>query len=124
MPVLLLSKSLTMFNIPFYYSTYRDFSSVPIEPGYVDPQDINDMSFSRRLHLLLTHEDGKGSIEWMPHGRSFRIIAPRKLEQDKVLLRYFGHNRYSTFLSQLKNFGIKTIVTGVDRNCYYHEVSQ
>jgi HSF-type DNA-binding len=105
-----------------YCSTYRDFSAVPVEAGYVDVPEVKDMSFARRLHLLLTQEDGKGSVEWMPHGRAFRIVAPRKLEQEEVLFRYFGHNRYSTFLSQLKNFGLKVIVTGKDRNCYYHEV--
>lgn len=104
--------------------SYRDFSQMPPETTKdTFPTDIADMSFSQKLFTLLTEPDAPRWIAWNPHGRSFRIIVPKLLEQSMLLQKYFGHNRYSSFLRQLTNYGFKHITKGVDRNSYYHEVS-
>lgn len=105
----------------FMNHSYRDFSGVPKELGYEIPTEIKDMSFPLKVHHILSQDDFKNWITWMPHGRAFRILVPKRLEQGKVLENYFGHSRYSSFLRQLSNHGIKHISQGPDRNCYYHE---
>jgi hypothetical protein len=102
--------------------SYRDFSCVPPEKGYQHPRDIRSMTFSQKLHHILSRDDLSNVIAWASHGRAFRILIPKRLEQENILLEYFGHSRYSTFLSQLKKYGLKQITTGKDQNCYYHEV--
>jgi hypothetical protein len=103
--------------------SYRDFSSVPPEPGHREPVDISKMTFAQKLHDMLSQDEYSGCLAWLPHGRAFRIISPKLMEQTKLLHFYFGHNRYSGFLIQLKKYGVKLITKGRDCNCYYHEVS-
>ena len=110
--------------------SYRDFSQIP--PETEKPNEciiptntsIHDMTFSQKLFTLLNEPEAPRWIAWNSHGRSFRILVPKLLEQSMLLQTYFGHNRYSSFLRQLTNYGFKHITKGVDRNSYYHEVSQ
>ena len=104
--------------------SYRDFSSVPPEIDHVEPTNIQDMTFSQKVHHMLSQKEYQNWISWMPHGRSFKILVPKRLEQAGVLQKYFGHSRFSSFLRQLNNFGFKHITKGPDRNTYYHEVSR
>lgn len=100
--------------------SYRDFSSVPAELNHEEPNEITSMSFSQKVHHILSQEEFSKWISWMTHGRAFRIHIPKLFEQ-KVSPKYFGHSRYSSFLRQLNNYGFKHITQGKDRNCYYHE---
>lgn len=102
--------------------SYRDFSAVPPEIGHEEPTEIEDMTFSQKVHQILSQEKYTGMICWMPHGRAFKILVPKMLENGGVLKKYFGHNRFSSFLRQLNNHGFKHISQGRDRNTYYHEV--
>lgn len=104
--------------------SYRDFSRVPRESDDEDiPTEIDKMSFNQKVHHMVSQKDFSNWIAWQPHGRAFRVVVPKKLEQAKVLQKYFGHNRYSSFLRQLSNHGYKHLTQGPDRNCFYHEVS-
>uniref|UniRef100_A0A7S3LFR8 HSF-type DNA-binding domain-containing protein n=1 Tax=Amphora coffeiformis TaxID=265554 RepID=A0A7S3LFR8_9STRA len=105
----------------FMDHSYRDFSIVPPEPGYVHPTKIEDMNFAQKVFAMLSDETISNWMHWVPHGRCFKIAVPKRLEQSKTLQRYFGHNRYSSFLRQLNNYGFKHLSKGPDRNCYYHE---
>jgi len=105
----------------FMDHSYRDFSIVPAEPGYVHPTKIEDMTFAQKVFAMLGDETISNWMHWLPHGRCFKIAVPKRLEQSNTLQRYFGHNRYSSFLRQLNNYGFKHLSTGPDRNCYYHE---
>jgi hypothetical protein len=102
--------------------SYRDFSSVPAEMIYEAPEKISDMTFVEKVHHILSQEEYKTFIGWLPHGRAFQILSPKKLEQAKILEEYVGHGRYSSFLRQLSNHGFKHISRGPDRNSYYFEV--
>ena len=106
----------------FMNHSYRDFSSVPAELDWTEPKTIEDMSFAQKVHHMLSQKEYEKWIAWRPHGRAFAVLVPKRLEQAKVLFKYFGHNRYSSFLRQLNNHGFKHITNGADRNCYYHEV--
>ena len=101
--------------------TYRDFSSVPPKLDYEAPKSIEEMSFSQKVHDILSQDEYKDFIDWCPHGRAFRVLVPKCLEKAGILKKYFGHSRYSSFLRQLSNHGFKHITQGPDRNCYYHE---
>ena len=107
----------------FMNHSYRDFSSVPASLDWTEPEKIEDMTFAQKVHHLLSQKEFERWIAWRPHGRAFAVVVPKRLEQAKVLSKYFGHNRYSSFLRQLNNHGFKHTTKGADRNCYYHEVS-
>ena len=104
--------------------TYRDFSNVPPESGYVIPKDITEMTFSQKVHGMLScdQEYARQAIEWCTHGRAFRIVSPVSLENSGLLKTYFGHSRYTTFLKQLTTYGFKRLTEGRDSGCFYSEV--
>ena len=99
--------------------SYRDFSHVPPTLDYQPPVSIETMTFAEKVHDMLTHHSNY--ISWNPHGRSFAILVPKRLEQEGILHKYLGHGRYSSFLRQLTNHGFRHITKGRDRNSYYHE---
>ena len=111
-------------NKPRTYTnhSYRDFSNVPPEDGYTHPTNVEDMTFAMKVHAILSQRDYSQCIAWCDHGRAFKILVPVRLEQSKCLGKYFGHDRYSSFLRSLSNYGFKHITQGRDRNAYYHEV--
>ena len=124
-PVIILSNR----NSSVTDHSYRDFSTCPVpneDKKLVDYSSDNsesmEMSFGLKLHEILHKKEYNGYITWMPHGRAFRIMIPKRLEM-KVLPKYFNHSRYSTFMRQLNNHGFKHLTQGQDRNCHYHEVS-
>lgn len=101
--------------------TYSDYSTVPIDPSYVAPTKIADMSFTEKVHDILSKAEYEPWISWKAHGRAFGITVPTMFEKT-ICEKYFGHKRYSSFLRQINNHGFKHLTKdGPDRNCYYHE---
>ena len=100
--------------------SYNDFSTVPAEVTDTFPEKIEDMTFAQKVHHILSQDKFSKWVSWLPHGRSFKVHVPAVFERE-VLLKYFGHKRYSSFLRQLNNHGFKHITKGNDRNSYYHE---
>ena len=102
--------------------TYSDYSQVPPStPDYQPPTDLNTMTFAEKVHHLLTHAEAQGYanvVSWMPHGRAFKVHRPAAFERT-LCPRYFDHGRYSSFLRQLNNHGLKHITKGADRNGEY-----
>eukprot|EP00977_Amphora_coffeiformis_P008341 scaffold1889_cov198-Amphora_coffeaeformis.AAC.3 len=96
--------------------SYRDFSKVPPPPGYNPPKSIQEMTFSQRVHDMLSQPRYESTITWMPHGRAFRVVVPKSFESE-LCPRYFQHNRYSSFLRDLNKHGFKHLTKGDDRNC-------
>ncbi|GAX22646.1 hypothetical protein FisN_17Lh139 [Fistulifera solaris] len=101
--------------------SYQDYSLVKGEDDYEAPSAVEDMNFGEKLHHILSEPKYSTFIAWEPHGRAFRILIPRQLEEQKILHRYFGHNLFSTFLSQLRSNGLKPLVNSRNKGCYYHE---
>lgn len=80
-------------------------------------------SFFEKLHYILSQDEYKDIIGWMPHGRSFRILDSNKFVES-VGPKYFGGNdckfNFHAFSQLLKDAGFKQKQSA----CYYHEVSK
>ena len=82
------------------------------------PQSGVAEPFPSKLHRLLQdayYEDTTESIiQWLPHGRAFRISNKKKLESD-LLGRYFHHSNWRSFSRQLCLYNFKRIAIGRDK---------
>jgi hypothetical protein len=58
-------------------------------------------TFPVKLHLILSTKDFAKIVAWLPHGRAWRIIDYKALEE-KVIPLYFRHGRYSSFARQVR----------------------
>ena len=103
---------------PFFY--YRDYSCVE------DPDPCQHLTppgrvpnFVAKMHAILSRSDLSEIIGWLPHGRSWMILNPKKFEKE-VLPVYFAHAKISSFIRQANGWGFRRIIAGRDRNSYYH----
>jgi hypothetical protein len=58
-------------------------------------------SFPTKLHKILSNPDCNEYIDWLPHGRAFRILKAKGFEEH-VLPKYFRSSRYSSFMRQVR----------------------
>jgi HSF-type DNA-binding len=110
------------FLLSLNLSSYRDFSCVPPEEGYKECGSIEEMTFAQKVHHMLSQPQYNYMIAWVPaHGRAWRVLRPSDFERN-VMPNYFGHSRYSNFLSMIRQNGFKCLTLGPDKGCLYHEV--
>lgn len=57
-------------------------------------------TFPVKLHLILSNPEFEKIVAWLPHGRAWRILDHKALEE-KVIPLYFRHGRYSSFARQV-----------------------
>lgn len=101
--------------------------------GYVDhsldedPDPLSPLSpplrtpsFPAKMHAILFRKDLAHMIEWMPHGRSWRITDPAEFEE-KVIPLYFEHHTIASFHRQANGWGFCRMNKDQDRGSYYHE---
>ncbi|KAL3787116.1 hypothetical protein HJC23_013097 [Cyclotella cryptica] len=104
---------------PYFYYNDRsrepdDDPLTPLTPPGLVP------TFPAKMHAILSNKELSDVIEWLPHGRAWRILKPRTFEIH-VLPRYFHHNKLSSFVRQTNGWGFRRLTQGYDRNAYYHE---
>ncbi|KAL7477978.1 hypothetical protein ACHAW6_003765 [Cyclotella cf. meneghiniana] len=123
---------------PYFYYNDRsrepdDDPLTPLTPPGLVP------TFPAKMHAILSNKELSDVIEWLPHGRAWRILKPRTFEIH-VLPRYFHHNKLSSFVRQTSEqqigsnhtfltndillangWGFRRLTQGYDRNAYYHE---
>jgi hypothetical protein len=58
-------------------------------------------SFPIKLHKILSNPDCNEYIDWLPHGRAFRILKAKGFEEH-VLPKTFRSSRYSSFMRQVR----------------------
>jgi hypothetical protein len=58
-------------------------------------------TFPVKLHLILSTKEFAKIVAWLPHGRAWRILDHKALEE-KVIPLYFRHGRYSSFARQVR----------------------
>jgi len=115
-------KSIDPQNIaPAPYFHYTDRSRevdedplTPLAPPYRIP------NFLVKLFCILSRDDLRHIIKWLPHGRSWRIIDPVEFEMS-VIPTYFGHSSMNSFLRQVNGWGFKRMTQGRNKNSYYNE---
>ena len=77
------------------------------------------------LHEVLscTDEEVSDTIGWMPHGKSFTIKNPQNFE-GKVMPRFFGRGKYSSFIRKLNRWGFRQVVakSSPDSGAFQHEL--
>eukprot|EP00569_Conticribra_weissflogii_P004232 CAMPEP_0171337370 /NCGR_PEP_ID=MMETSP0878-20121228/6651_1 /TAXON_ID=67004 /ORGANISM="Thalassiosira weissflogii, Strain CCMP1336" /LENGTH=415 /DNA_ID=CAMNT_0011838989 /DNA_START=36 /DNA_END=1283 /DNA_ORIENTATION=- len=108
----------------FYF--YQDWSNVP--PNSSDVQAIkreldlhpDAWKLPVKLNKILANPDYSNAIEWLPHGRSWRIKDKKKL-LNKVLPRYFQIANFNSFIRLVNAWGFRRIKFGHDSDSYYHE---
>jgi len=80
--------------------SYRDFSSVPAEIGYEGPNKIQDMNFSQKVHHMLSQDEYKKWISWLPHGRAFKVHVPVSLRSRTS--RFAKHRHIDPYSDQIQ----------------------
>eukprot|EP00977_Amphora_coffeiformis_P028375 scaffold34940_cov246-Amphora_coffeaeformis.AAC.3 len=74
--------------------------------------------FPTELYRLLEEDDSK-VIQWLPHGRAWRIVRWDALRK-QILPRCFGGTSVDGFLAQLADWGFTEITDGPDAGAYYN----
>jgi len=104
-------------------STYRDFSHITDTSTTDSRKSTNkESTFPVKLHKILSSQQFRHVITWLPHGRAWKILDHEVFE-DQVLPLFFNHGRYTSFARQVSGWGFKRVQHGNDMNAYYHEVS-
>jgi len=78
-------------------------------------------TFPFKMFTMLSDPLAKGFIWWLPHGRAFKVIR-RKGVEERILSKYFRSCRFESFQRQLNGWGFKRILVGPDTNAYYHDM--
>lgn len=66
-------------------------------------------TFPVKLHLILSNPEFEKIVAWLPHGRAWRILDHKALEE-KVIPLYFRHGRYSSFARQVRLYNVHALV--------------
>ena len=77
-------------------------------------------NFPAKMYAILANTTFNSSVEWLPHGRSWRILNQKSFEQS-ILPTFFGHFKFASFLRQAHGWGFLRIQVGPDKDSFFHE---
>jgi hypothetical protein len=104
---------------PYFY--YRDHSTeVDDDPLTPVTASGHVPCFPAKMHAILASPDLNDIVAWDDHGRSFRILKPKRFEC-YILPRFFEHSKFSSFIRQANGWGFRRFLSGPNRNSYYQE---
>ena len=104
---------------PYFY--YRNHSNeMDVDPLTPVTQAGHVPCFPVKMHAILADRNLHHIVAWDDHGRSFRILKPKKFEFD-ILPRFFDHQKFSSFIRQANGWGFRRLLSGPNRNSYYQE---
>ncbi|KAL3804128.1 hypothetical protein HJC23_013647 [Cyclotella cryptica] len=103
--------------------TYADYSTYQI--AHVDFSNelkgSNIETFPRKLHYILSKQEYRHIISWMPHGRAWKILD-KELLVSVVCKEQFKHEKFESFNRQVNGWGFKRLLgNGPDYKCYYNQ---
>lgn len=75
--------------------------------------------FPRKLYEILDNES-EDTISWTESGHSF-VIKDMETFVTSVLMKYFRHQKFSSFQRQLNLYGFRKISKGTETGAYCHE---
>mmetsp|Transcript_11278 Transcript_11278/g.23744 ORF Transcript_11278/g.23744 Transcript_11278/m.23744 type:complete len:634 (+) Transcript_11278:113-2014(+) len=113
----------TLINNAIEQNAYHDYSRISSSQlaHRISNVKRKKPTFPQKLHTILSDEEAFGDIiMWMPHGRAWKIVDDRRLEEE-VLPNFFRHKSRASFLRQVNNWGFKRVLGGRDENSYYNE---
>eukprot|EP00588_Corethron_pennatum_P003967 CAMPEP_0194291888 /NCGR_PEP_ID=MMETSP0169-20130528/44412_1 /TAXON_ID=218684 /ORGANISM="Corethron pennatum, Strain L29A3" /LENGTH=604 /DNA_ID=CAMNT_0039039907 /DNA_START=8 /DNA_END=1822 /DNA_ORIENTATION=- len=107
---------------PSPVQTYRDFSTVPDQAGFVRKKKggVNQPFPEKLMEMLMKSED-TSVVSWLPHGRSFLVHRPKEFTEN-IMPQYFKQTKLTSFQRQLNLYGFRRITQGADAGSYYHEL--
>ena len=76
-------------------------------------------TFPYKLYVALEDESSSGAIEWLDHGRAFKILDKDTFER-KVLKAHFRAKKIRSFQRQLNLWGFCRVVVGPDIGAWWH----
>jgi hypothetical protein len=104
---------------------YTDYSNIPDHQVNLPLEDRNNggvaVPFPERLHCMLMNNQDPDIVAWEPHGRSFRVLKPKRFEEE-VIPTFFKQTKFRSFQRQLNLYGFQRISKGPDHGSYYHEL--
>lgn len=113
------SRSMHTMSPEHTHSTSYD--SAKHTPERSLPSQVVVIHFPTELYRLLEEDDSK-VIQWLSHGRAWRIVRWDALRK-QILPRSFGGTSVDGFLAQLADWGFSEITDGPDAGAYYNPVS-
>jgi hypothetical protein len=73
---------------------------------------------------MLEHEDVTEAITWLPGGKSFSVINPKKFT-DNVLAKFFKQSKFESFVRKLYRWGFRQVDKGeIGHVTFYHKYFQ
>jgi hypothetical protein len=78
-------------------------------------------TFPQKLMELLSYDDVRKSITWMPKGDAFMIVKEKSFVE-KVLPRFFKKTKFCSFKGKLYRWGFKRIMKGENEGAYFHKL--
>ena len=112
------SRSMRTMSPEHTHSTSYDSKHTPERSL---PSQVVVIHFPTELYRLLEEDDTK-VIQWLSHGRAWRIVRWDALRK-QILPRSFGGTSVDGFLAQLADWGFTEITDGPDAGAYYNAVS-
>lgn len=90
---------------PYFY--YRDHSTEADEDPLTPLTAAGHVPcFPAKMHAILASPDLNDIVAWDDHGRSFRILKPKRFEC-YILPRFFEHSKFSSFIRQANGWGFR-----------------
>jgi len=78
-------------------------------------------TFPEKLMHMIESEDGNGVMSWLPNGKAFVILNPKKFTLE-VLPKYFQRSEYSSFTRKLYYWGFRKIINTSEENAFEHDL--
>ncbi|CAM9798622.1 unnamed protein product, partial [Discosporangium mesarthrocarpum] len=90
-----------------------------VSPGSSDiGKRAAGQGFAAKLYDILEHVS-PDIIKWTPSGQAFRVVNFSRFSEE-VLVKYFRHNKFSSFQRQLNLYGYRKVIKGPDAGGYMH----
>lgn len=111
-------------NVADRPSTYRDFSHI-VAPATTSSSSLTlweasgkEPPFPVKLHRMLSSQQFRDVITWLPNGRAFAILDQEAFEK-QVIPTFFKTGRFASFCRQLNCWGFRRVTTGKGAHAYY-----
>mmetsp|Transcript_3663 Transcript_3663/g.7673 ORF Transcript_3663/g.7673 Transcript_3663/m.7673 type:complete len:548 (-) Transcript_3663:81-1724(-) len=84
-------------------------------------QSILTQKFPSKLYMILSRQEFRDIVAWMPHGRSWKVLKPILFET-VVMPLFFEKSNYHSFTRLVNAWSFQRISHGPDRGSYFHEL--